>query len=431
MNIKRYKAADMRSAFKQIRAEHGEDVVMLSSRRIRDGVEVVIAIDQAIGTVMASPRVVPSAVPNAVLNAVPNAVPSAVSVSSLTPRETVAAVKKLSGAEGAIAVPAERAQALDPAPAIDSAKSFEPGLDQEIRALRRLLETQLAALAWNDLSRRSPAVAEVSREFTEMGFSRELVNEILTTQPVDCSLTELRRLARQSLTARLVTLDDRWMEEGGTVAVVGAAGSGKTTVLASLAARWVMRNGTHSAALVSAVESRFGVRENLQRLGRLVGLPVFVADSWQEVPALLRHLADRRFVLVDTPTVSSRHSEFADYLLGLTGMSSEVQFAMAISAASQAGAVRESLQRYKSLDRKAAVITHLDECSSLGGVLSALIEHQLPVGYTQSGARLLDDLLPARADSLLESAAALARDHGATADEELLSRRLEVSAHVA
>jgi flagellar biosynthesis protein FlhF len=412
MNIKRYKAADMRSAFKQIRAEHGEDVVMLSSRRIRDGVEVVVAIDQAIGTVMASPRVVPSAV----------------SAASPAAREMSSPVKKPSNAEATPALPAETGKFLDP---LKSVNSVEPGLDQEIRALRRLLETQLAALAWNDLSRRSPAMAEVSREFTEMGFSRELVNELLTDQASDLGLTELRSAARQSLQARLGTLDDRWMEEGGTIAVVGAAGSGKTTALASLAARWVMRNGTHSAALVSAVETRFGVRENLQRMGRLVGLPVFIADSWQEVPALLRHLADRRFVLVDTPTVSSRHSEFADYLLGLSAMSGEMQFAMAISAASQAGAIRESLQRYKSLTRMAAVITHLDECSSLGGLLSALIEHELPVAYTQSGARLLDDLLPARADSLLELTATLARDHGATADEELLSRRLEVTAHVA
>jgi flagellar biosynthesis protein FlhF len=384
MNIKRYKAPDMRTAFKQVRAEYGDDVVMLSSRRLKDGIEIVVAIDQALGL-----------------------------------------------ASGSRATPVETVKVLSPAPIPAATDVKTPALDQEIRALRRLLESQLAALAWNDLSRRNPQVAEVMRELTEMGFARDLVSELLAAQPAELSLNDLRSAVRQSLSTRLATLNDRWIEQGGTVALVGPAGSGKSAALASIASRWVMRNGAHSAALVSAVESRMGMRENLQRMGRLVSLPVFVADSWQEIPALLRHLHERRLVLIDTPTVPIRQAEFSDYLLGLAAISPETEFALTVSAASQAGAVRDVLQRYKPLGRLAAVITHLDESSSLGGVLSALIEQQIPVAYTQSGSRLLDDLKPARAENLLDRASHMANLYGATADEELMSRRLEVASRVA
>jgi hypothetical protein len=53
------------------------------------------------------------------------------------------------------------------------------------------------------------------------------------------------------------------------------------------------------------------------------------------------------------------------------------------------------------------------------------------VAYTMEGSRLLDDLRPARAETLLESAIGLARRHGATADEEMLARRMEERINVA
>ena len=45
MKIKRYTAASMRSALDQVRVEQGPDAVILSSRRLPDGIEVIAAVD--------------------------------------------------------------------------------------------------------------------------------------------------------------------------------------------------------------------------------------------------------------------------------------------------------------------------------------------------------------------------------------------------
>ncbi|HWK48664.1 MAG TPA: hypothetical protein VNR40_02205, partial [Steroidobacter sp.] len=45
MKIKHYRAADMRTALRQVRDAQGPDAVILSSRRVQGGVEVVAAID--------------------------------------------------------------------------------------------------------------------------------------------------------------------------------------------------------------------------------------------------------------------------------------------------------------------------------------------------------------------------------------------------
>ena len=45
MKIQRYTAASMREALARIRAEQGEEAVILSTRRLEEGVEVVSAVD--------------------------------------------------------------------------------------------------------------------------------------------------------------------------------------------------------------------------------------------------------------------------------------------------------------------------------------------------------------------------------------------------
>ncbi len=45
MKMKRYVAADMRKALVAVREEQGPDAVILSTRTLRDGVEVCAAVD--------------------------------------------------------------------------------------------------------------------------------------------------------------------------------------------------------------------------------------------------------------------------------------------------------------------------------------------------------------------------------------------------
>src|SRR5271156_2495812 len=45
VKIKRYMAASMRAALSQVRAEQGPDAVILSSRRVDEGIEVIAAVD--------------------------------------------------------------------------------------------------------------------------------------------------------------------------------------------------------------------------------------------------------------------------------------------------------------------------------------------------------------------------------------------------
>lgn len=67
------------------------------------------------------------------------------------------------------------------------------------------------------------------------------------------------------------------------IALVDYAGMGKTTTLAKLAARYVLKYGAQQVALVSMDSFRIGAQEQLKTLGRILGVSVTQIDPGQSL----------------------------------------------------------------------------------------------------------------------------------------------------
>lgn len=413
MKIKHYQAPDMRQALRQVRDAQGPDAVILSSRRINGGVEVVAAVDfeeapadtygqqtERYEQQAASPAPQPARAPAS--------------------RPDVRIRDGAGRSDGFDTLRAEASMPMAEA---------HPGVNDELRNLRQMLETQLATLAWNDLTRRAPIQTELLKQLTMLGLGQDLCAELVAQLPGKLELAEAHRLALALIARRIAVADEKWIETGGVVAIVGPTGVGKTTLMAKLAARWVMRHGPRSIALVSADAVRIGAQEQIHTLGRLLGAPAYAVSGVHELPDMLDHLADRRLILIDTAGLSQRDERLADELEMLAGVSSRLETTLVLSAAAQAGAIEESMEAFAAARPSTCVLTKLDEATSLGGAVSALIRSELPLAYLSDGQRVPEDLSPARAHQLIARAVELSRKSGATADEDLLHRRFGAIAH--
>ena len=96
---------------------------------------------------------------------------------------------------------------------------------------------------------------------------------------------------------------------------------------------------------------------------------------------------------------------------------------LVISAASQAGAIEEAMEKFAAAQPATCSVTKLDEATSLGGTMSALIRAKLPLAYLSDGQQVPEDLSPARSHQLIARAVDLSKKAGANADEDLLQRR--------
>jgi flagellar biosynthesis protein FlhF len=417
MKITRHTAPDMRQALRAVRDQLGPDAVILTSRRTPTGVEVTAAMDFDAEASIAA--------------ATPVATPTERATSASHALSAPAAGPAPLGAFASTAV-AGGGLASTPEPAslrVEARASASDPMSEELKTLRRMLESQLAQLAWNDLARRAPVHTEILRELTEIGVAQGVAAEVVAHLPADVELTHARRLAIAMLAQRLLVTGDRWLEDGGTVALVGPTGVGKTTTLAKLAVRWVLRHGARDLALVAADVVRIAAQDQVQTLGQLLGAQVYTVDEFAELPELLARLGRYRFVLIDTPGSSQRDVQLAGRLALLNGADREIETALVLAASTQAGALAEAVRRFAPARPASCVLTKVDEATSLGGVLSTLIDARLPISYMSEGQRVPEDLRPARALELVTSAVQLAKSNGAAADEDLLKRRFGEVAH--
>ena len=302
-------------------------------------------------------------------------------------------------------------------------------MGSELKTLRRMLETQLAQLAWNDMTRRAPIQAETLRELTEIGIAQDLAEHLIKQLPEKADLAQARRVAITGLSQYLLTTGDRWLEDGGRVAFIGATGVGKTTTLAKLAVRWVLRHGPRDLALVASDSVRIGAQDQMQSLGQLLGAAVYTPENFESLPTLVSRLERYRMILIDTPGSSLRDTQLAARLGVLANSASRLESALVLAGSTQAGALEEAVKRFAPANPVCCVLTKLDEAASLGGALSVLIRARLPISYVSEGQRVPEDLRPARALELVSTAVRLAKATGATADEDLLRRRFGKIAH--
>ena len=403
MRIKRYLAKDMRQALRLVREEQGPDAVILSSQRTEDGVEVTAAVDYEAAALPQAASVREAGAPQA---------PAAASL-AVSPDPA-------NGFEASFAAQMQRAGAV-------TDQSNE--MNSELRRLRQMLETQVATLAWNDLTRRAPMHGELLRELTHLGLGQELVAEVTAQSPRHLEFAEAHRQALAQVAKRIDVVGDRYLETGGMLALVGPTGAGKTTTLAKLAARWVLRHGPRDVALVAADSARIGAQEQIHTLGRLLGVPAYSVDGAGELAGLLAKLSDRRLVLVDTAGMSPKDARHLAEMTALGAAHPRLESILVLSASVQAGVVEEAIARFGVVHPRACILTKLDEATSLGGLLSALIRARIAVAYVSEGQRVPEDLAPARAHQLVVRAVELSRRSGATADEELLHRRFGGVAH--
>ena len=410
MRIQRYIAKDMRSALSQVREAMGPEAVILSTGTIGDQVEVVAAIDVEVAREFAAPR----------------------GAAPLTQNETLehSPVRRASSQLSEALVP-KAPPAVAPAPAVAQAQpaAEHSELANEVKDMRRMLEAQLATLAWNDMSRRSPLQAAMLKELAQIGITQDLAGSLARKIPANLNFSAARRFALATIARTVQVTGDRWLETGGRIAFAGPAGAGKTTLLAKLAARWVLRHGPRRVALVSADAVRIGAHEQMHMLGRLLGVTAHTVYDVAELPELLDALSGQQLVLIDTAGASPRDPDLARRLRLLDQSKSRIETALVIPASIQAGAIEEAMKLFAVARPSSCVITKVDEAVSLGGVLSALVRHKLPVAYMSDGQRVPEDLQPARAHTLVSRAVEIASRNGATADDEVMQRRITGATH--
>lgn len=402
MQVKRFFAADMRQAMKLVRDELGADAAIIGNRRIAGGVELTAALDYKLSAL--APRV-PNLELEEELRKTQSRIVSAQAelstrgeTDATTNRQLVAGLP-LTAAEPLVEPrreePARAQPAPAPQPAVDQ-RVFD-SMRSELNGLRQLLEVQLGSLAWTQLQGSKPAQANLWRRLQRIGLSGPIARELLSLTSEIHEPRQAWRMLLAHLARMIRTPDVEPLEEGGVIAMVGPAGMGKTTTLAKLAARYVLKYGSQSVALVSMDSFRIGAQEQLKTLGRILNVSVTQVDPGQSLVQALEPLLRKRVVLIDTAGLQASDPALRMQLESLAGRGINARNYLVLATTSQKQVLTAAYHSYKRCGLAGCILTKLDETACLGEVLSLAISQELPIAYLTDGPRIPDDLhLPRR-----------------------------------
>src|SRR5690606_5126268 len=325
MKIRRFFAPDMRRAIQLVRAEHGADAVILSSRAVDGGMEIISAVDydeELIAQMMqpgARARADAVASETAEISAAESSTAASETVEATPPEDAYAAAdtgadrraptpKVEATARTLRATPAQEAAAMETRARAESPSSAareeaaerrvaerassradeDPSivaLRNELTAMRSMLCRQLAQIRWADRRMLEPERALLANRVARLGLDPQLA-ETLVSEVEDPGHARAWREVMYGLARRL-------------------------------AARPCRRSGRESLALISTDTCRIGAQRQLDAYGAILGVPVRQARGPAELERLLGALSDRRLVLIDTAGLSSRDRRLSEAMASL------------------------------------------------------------------------------------------------------------------
>lgn len=409
MIVKKFTAATTREALLQVRESLGPEALILSNR-IQDGqVEIMAMAENDMAALTANPTSVtpPASKPNTplplrhdipglqVLASHPHASPAEPAVEPkprTAPRTTAAS---------STSAPAQPAHS----PSEAATSKVVADLTSEVQNIRSLIESQLVSLAWGQVKNANPQKFDLLRTLLGVGFSPRLARELSGALPKGLNQEQILRWMTNALAHNLHCAGsrDEPIANGGVYALLGPTGVGKTTTIAKLAARCVLKHGAPSLALITTDSYRIGAHEQLKIYGKILNVPVYAVKNEAELNRTLIDLNNKHLVLIDSAGMSQRDHRIREQLALLSG-NPLVQRILLLSATAQSGTLDDVVRAYQGHGFAGTILTKIDEALSLAPVLDVAVRHKLSIHYVTNGQRVPEDLHLAQAHYLVDRA---------------------------
>ncbi len=359
-----------------VREELGEDAVIMSTRSTNGGVEVVAAID-------------PDSKPQEIN-------PSIARSSFTSPEMQVSDPQNVSNANDMLR------------------------MSEEIKAVRSLLENQLSGLAWGQSEYSEPNKIALIKRLVQLGIGWNSAQKLVSKVNVNSEMawSEILHHIEKSIPYEEKDIVDK----GGIIALVGPTGVGKTTTIAKMASRFVIRNSASQLALITTDCYKIGAQAQLKTFADLLGVPVHIAKTQGELYTLLSSLAHKRLILIDTAGTSQRNLQLSQQLTKESSGMNAVRNYLVISAATQLNVMKDIVNSFSKIGLNGCILTKVDEALQLGNIITILLENKLCLSYLSEGQRVPEDLTSIRVRDLIDKTIVLGQQNSQQGSDDIAFR---------
>jgi flagellar biosynthesis protein FlhF len=175
------------------------------------------------------------------------------------------------------------------------------------------------------------------------------------------------------------------------VALIGPTGVGKTTTIAKLAANLKLRQN-HRVGLITIDTYRIAAVDQLKKYADIIGSPLRVVSSPDDLQEAVESMADQEYVLIDTagrsPTDTLRLNELRSFLT--VAHPDEVYLVLSTTASQDC--IESAIAHFSRVRVDKIIFTKLDEAVHVGVVFNVMRKINKSLAYITTGQDVPDDI---------------------------------------
>lgn len=233
-------------------------------------------------------------------------------------------------------------------------------------------------------------------------YADSVIEEIRSSMKKDSSLDTILASVYQKIIlklgqTKLIELPDAYDEDREShckyVFFIGPTGVGKTTTIAKIASSFQLKRKVKTA-LVTSDTYRIAAVEQLKTYGNIMGIPLKVIYSPEELKDSMAEFEDFDLVLIDTAGRSHKNKEQRDdielLIQSIPAESREVY--LVLSATTKYNDLVRITKIYQEITDYHIIFTKLDETDCIGNIFNVRLLTNAPLSYATWGQNVPEDI---------------------------------------
>lgn len=286
----------------------------------------------------------------------------------------------------------------------------DPGLRHEIAALKQMVGQVLQRQSGTLQGAMPEALFNEYLSLIQSEVAQEIADELCAAVRAELSEAELndphrvRASFRRRLAQHVPVAPDSMLAATAdgrpfTLALVGPTGVGKTTTVAKLAASFKLRHHRR-VGLITTDTYRIAAVDQLRTYANIIGIPLKVALTPQEMREACESLRHSEVILIDTagrsPNDAARLEEIRDF----TQAADPHEVHLVLSSTYSEAALMRTIERFSAVKTDRVIFTKTDEAVSLGVLINVMRKAGKELSFITTGQEVPDHIEPGNPDRL-------------------------------
>jgi len=438
MRVKRYIVETMPTAMQQIRAELGNDAVILSTKDLYIGgflgmfrkkrIEVVAAVDKA----PAPPAKSTNSHQVRPLSTQQNAVDEGAvatliaAASTASNKHAASAYRSAQGqemgstllSEQQVATPAIVINEAELQPVTDRSRMIGQVKPQQTQPVRedliidelRQMKESIAKLSKQSMGNHEDEIYEsVIELLKEQEIASHVIDtwldqykQMLNVNEQEGTAEQFAEFVRDGIRQLIESVAPEGIQSHTRVIyVAGPTGVGKTTTIAKLAADQLFRHG-RKVGFITSDTYRIAAVEQLRTYATILNIPLEVVNSPADLMRAMKSLEHCDLIFMDTAGRNFRNELLVSELNSLLKPLDSSETYLVLSMTSKYRDMAKIVEHFQKYQLDKVIFTKLDETDTYGSILNVIHDYQLKLSYITDGQNVPEDIRLLQSDRLIQ-----------------------------